>query len=72
MGQITIYPDDDSERRVRMAARSAGMPVSRWIAEAIGSYALTTWPQSIRELPGIWDDVERPPQTGKDIEREAL
>ena len=72
MGQITIYLDDDSERRVRMAARSAGVPVSRWVAEAIGNYATTTWPQSIRELPGSWNDVKRPSQTGKDIEREAL
>ncbi len=72
MGQITIYLDDDSERRVRMAARSAGVPVSRWVAEAIETYAMTTWPQSVRELPGSWDDVERPSQTGKDIEREAL
>lgn len=72
MGQITIYLDENSERKVRMAAESAGMPVSRWVAEAIGAYAQTTWPQSVRDLPGSWDDVERPTQAGQDIKREAL
>jgi hypothetical protein len=72
IGQITIYLDDDSERRVRLAARHAGVSVSRWVVRAIEASEPTTWPQSIRQLPGSWDDGERQPQASADIEREVL
>ena len=72
MGQITIYLDDESERTIRLAARHAGVSVSRWVVQAIEDSALTTWPQSIRQLPGSWDDGERPPQARWDVKREVL
>lgn len=72
MGQITIYLDDETERRVRSAARSAGVPVSRWVAKAVTERSAECWPVSVENLVGCWDDVERPTQTGMDVKRERL
>lgn len=56
MGQVTIYLDDEHERRMRQAAAEAGQPVSRWVAGLIKEEAGTHWPQSVRELAGQWQD----------------
>jgi len=72
MGQITIYLDEEVEQQVRTAARNEGVPVSRWIAHAIQKQTCTAWPESIRSLPGSWDDVERPENLGSDSPRENL
>jgi hypothetical protein len=56
MGQVTIYLDDEHERRMRQAAAEAGQPVSRWVAGLIEARTRTHWPQSVRDLAGQWDD----------------
>jgi hypothetical protein len=56
MGQITIYLDDDSERRLKKAAKAAGLPVSRWVAGLVQEKTRTTWPDSVRRLAGAWPD----------------
>jgi len=55
MGQITIYLDDNSERRLKRAAQSEGVPVSRWIAGLVEREIRAEWPHSVRELAGAWD-----------------
>ena len=72
MGQITIYLDEEVEQQVRTAARTEGVPVSRWIARAIQNQTCTAWPESVKALPGSWDDVERPEILGSDLPRENL
>ena len=54
MGQVTIYLDDESERRLKSAAAAAGVPVSRWVAALIESKTRTEWPESVRQLVGAW------------------
>ncbi len=60
MGQITIYLDDESERSLRSAAESAGIPVSRWVANLIREKTSTQWPDSVREMAGAWSDFPDP------------
>jgi len=35
MGQVTIYLDDENEKRLKAAAKAAGVPVSRWVASLV-------------------------------------
>ncbi|MDZ7804425.1 hypothetical protein [Thiohalophilus sp.] len=56
MGQVTIYLDDDNERRLKSAAEAAGMPVSRWVASLIQEKTRTHWPESVKQLAGSWTD----------------
>lgn len=56
MGQVTIYLDDEHERRLRRAAKSAGVPVSRWVARLVEESTRNEWPESIRALSGTWED----------------
>ena len=62
MGQITIYLDDDTERKMKKAVRSQNISQSRWVAELIRSRLRETWPESVREIPGSWKDA---PEAGK-------
>lgn len=76
MGQVTIYLDDESEKRLRAAAKAAGMPVSRWIATLVQEKTRTVWPESVRKLAGAWrdfPDLETIRRTeAKDSAREPL
>ena len=76
MGQVTIYLDDESERRLKSAAESAGMPVSRWVANMVREKTRTAWPESVRQLAGAWQDIPEAEQLrgtqAQDVERESL
>ena len=56
MAQVTIYLDADAERRVKAAARKAGVSVSRWVGELVENRTRTEWPAEVRELAGAWPD----------------
>ena len=56
MPQRTIYLDTATEKRAKDAARSAGLPVSRWIAEVIQQRTQSEWPPEIAKLAGAWPD----------------
>jgi hypothetical protein len=76
MGQVTIYLDDETEKRARDAAESNGVSVSKWIAERIQKDARTEWPTSVRELAGAWPDLPSAEQirrhSTKDLKRGRL
>jgi len=76
MGQVTIYLNDDAERRVKTAARKSRVSVSRWVAELVESRTRTDWPPEARELAGAWPDFPDLPKirslTGKDRPRVRL
>jgi hypothetical protein len=57
MGQITIYLDDETERKVRAAAESDGVSVSKWIAGRIHKGIGVQWPAPVRDLAGAWPDL---------------
>ena len=56
MGQVTIYLDDESEKRLKSAAKAAGVPVSRWVAQIVREKTRTVRPESVRQLAGTWSD----------------
>lgn len=76
MAQVTIYLDDEHEKKLREAARDAGVPVSRWIAGLIERHTRTQWPESVRESAGNWPDAPEPTElrngVGHDVPREPL
>ena len=55
-GQVTIYLDDETERRMRGAARSSGLSQSKWIARLIQHRTRETWPEAVARLAGAWKD----------------
>ena len=57
MGQMTIYLDAETERRMAQRAKSQGMSKSKWIARAIESSLANDWPGSVREMAGSWTDA---------------
>jgi hypothetical protein len=76
MGQITIYLDEASETKLKLAAKSAGLSVSRWLAEIIQERTCTEWPEEVKSLAGAWPDFpdleELRAASHQDIDREAL
>ncbi|MBI2316262.1 MAG: CopG family transcriptional regulator [Betaproteobacteria bacterium] len=76
MGQVTIYLDNETERKARAAARAEGVPLSKWVAERIQRRARGEWPEALRALAGAWPDLpsaERIRKSkAKDIPRERV
>ncbi len=52
MGQVSIYLDDENEKRLK----AAGVPVSRWVANLVEKKAGIVWPEAVRGLAGVWRD----------------
>ena len=76
MGQVTIYIDDDTERKMLNMIKKSGVSKSKWIAELIREKASTTWPENVVKLAGAWSDLptaeEIRKKMGKDVAREPL
>jgi hypothetical protein len=56
MGQVTIYLDDETERKMNAAIKSAHVSKSKWIAQLVQEKVANEWPQSIVEMAGSWDN----------------
>jgi hypothetical protein len=56
MGKLTIYLDEDTEKRTRKAARLEGVSLSKWIASALRTKIATAWPKEVLDLEGAWPD----------------
>ena len=56
MGQVTIYLEDEVEKKMVDAAKSAHLSKSKWVARLIKDEVATEWPQSIVNLNGAWSD----------------
>jgi hypothetical protein len=76
MAHLTIYLNDDVDRRVRKAAKAANVSVSKWIAERIAKSVETSWPPEFLALAGSFPDFpdagELRKGYGEDIPREIL
>jgi hypothetical protein len=57
MGQITIYLDDETEKKMRRVVRSRQISQSKWVAGLIRKSLREEWPESVRQIPGSWDDA---------------
>ena len=76
MGQVTIYIDDDTEKKLIKMIEKSGISKSKWIAELIREKTSTTWPQNVVKLAGAWRDLptaeEIRKEMGKDADRDPL
>ena len=76
MGQVTIYLDDDIERKMNDAVKSAQISKSKWIAQLVQEKVANHCPDSVAEMAGSWDDfpslAEIRNAQASDTERESL
>jgi hypothetical protein len=77
MGQVTIYLDNETENRMKHAARTNQISVSKWVADLIKEKISTQWPQDVANLAGSWKEdfpslSEIRSIQGEDAEREVL
>ena len=75
MGQVTIYLDNETEARLKKAAKSSQTSVSKWVASMIQNQIKNEWPKDIENLVGSWKDDfpslnEIRSSKAKDIKRE--
>jgi hypothetical protein len=73
MPQVTLYLDQATAKRLKAAARRAGLSRSRWLAALIREREAGEWPQAVRELAGSWAELETARglrrRTGRDAPR---
>lgn len=76
VGQVTIYIDDETEKKMIASAKAKNVSKSRWVTEVIREKVAKEWPASVRELVGSWPDfpsiTELRSDLGQETEREAL
>lgn len=76
MPQISLYIDDETLRKVELAARKRQMSISKWVAEQIRSKIEPAYPEGFESLFGSVkaDELVRPSQPAhdQDAPREAL
>lgn len=74
MVQVTIYLEDEIEKKMTAAAKTAHVSKSTWIASLIKAKVANEWPESITHLAGAWKDLslaeEGRSNLGRDAERE--
>lgn len=57
MSQLTLYLDEETEKKSAKAAAASGMSRSQWIREIIQKHTANEWPQSVVNLAGAWPDL---------------
>jgi hypothetical protein len=76
MSQITLYLDPDTEEKLARAAQDAGLSRSRWVANLIREKTAREWPDSVRQLLGVWRDFPEAAELrageGEDLPREPF
>lgn len=76
MAQVTLYMDDDTQQRMRAAAKAAGLSMSAWLVAVVRERIAGEWPADVLALQGAWDDFpeadELRQSTGADVPRDEL
>lgn len=54
MAQVTIYLDEETNRRLTEAAKAENLSKSKWISMIIRHTTETQWPDSVVRLAGAW------------------
>ena len=57
MGQVTIYLDSETEKKMNTMIKKTGISKSKWISDLINQKIATTWPENIVKLAGAWTDL---------------
>jgi hypothetical protein len=76
MAQLTVYIDEETRRKIEIAARRAETSVSQWVKQRLASALETEWPEGYFELLGSLKgvDIVRPaqPRPEDDVTREPI
>ena len=76
MGQVTIYLDNETERKLNAILGDSKVSKSRYISELIRAKTGTSWPEGVVQLAGAWKDMPEADtireEVGQDIPREPL
>ncbi len=76
MPQVTLYLDDETDRRGRAAAAAAGMSYSKWLGGLVRASTDSSWPEAVRALAGAVRDFPLADELyrvdAKDVPREPL
>jgi len=76
LGQVTIYIDDETEKKMMASVKAEKISKSKWISNVIREKVAKEWPASVRELEGVWTDFPSIEAirsgTGEDARREKL
>jgi len=76
MGQVTIYLNEETEKKLRKIIKKRGISKSKWISALIQEKTASIWPDSIVKLAGAWADIptaeEMRRKMGQDAHREKL
>ena len=76
MGQVTIYLDEETERRLEAAIRNSSVSKSRWICDLIKEKTADEWPEQVKKLAGAWKSFPLAEELrrglGQDDEREPF
>ena len=76
MAQVTIYIDAETEKRMKNIIEKSGISKSKWITDLIREKTANTWPESVKELAGTWEDFPLAEELrnglGTDIDREPM
>ncbi len=75
MGQVTIYLDPETERKLQTFLEGTKISKSKWISSLIKEKTSAEWPERIKRLAGAWKDFpeadELRQDLGSDIPRES-
>ena len=76
MGQVTIYLDQETERKLKAFLEGRNVSKSRWIASLIREKTAAEWPESVTRLAGAWREFpeadELRSELGSDTPREPV
>jgi len=76
MGQVTIYIDAETEKKMIASAKAENISKSKGITGLIKEKVATEWPAAVVNLAGAWEDFlsieEIRSGSIKDIEREEF
>jgi len=67
MSQLTIYLDEETEKKVKKAAEASGVSRSKWIRDLIRRHTSKEWPRNIVELSGSWPDFPDAEELREDL-----
>ena len=71
MGQVTIYIDGETEKKMIASAKAAKVSKSKWISDVIREKVATEWPASVRKLAGAWEDFPSVEELRSGIRKDA-
>ena len=71
MGQVTIYLDSETEKKMSNMIKRTGISKSKWISDLIKQKITTTWPENIVKLAGAWTDLPTAEDIRKNMAEDA-